>query len=76
MAAHSSVLAWEISQTEEPGGLQSMGSRKKKKEKKKKRSLASLQHKSQQIQQEKMQTYQRKIFLKSEGKPESAKLLP
>ena len=27
MAAHSSVLAWEIPQTEEPGGLQSMGSR-------------------------------------------------
>ena len=26
MAAHSSVLAWEISWTEEPSGLQSMGS--------------------------------------------------
>ena len=26
MAAHSSVLAWEIPWTEEPGGLQSMGS--------------------------------------------------
>ena len=25
MAAHSSILAWEIPQTEEPGGLQSMG---------------------------------------------------
>ena len=25
MAAHSSILAWEISWTEEPGGLQSMG---------------------------------------------------
>ena len=25
MAIHSSVLAWEIPQTEEPGGLQSMG---------------------------------------------------
>ena len=25
MATHSSVLAWEISWTEEPGGLQSMG---------------------------------------------------
>ena len=25
MAIHSSILAWEISQTEEPGGLQSMG---------------------------------------------------
>ena len=25
MAAHSSVLAWEIPWTEEPGGLQSMG---------------------------------------------------
>ena len=24
MATHSSILAWEISQTEEPGGLQSM----------------------------------------------------
>ena len=26
MATHSSVLAWEISLTEEPGGLQSTGS--------------------------------------------------
>ena len=26
MAAHSSTLAWEIPWTEEPGGLQSMGS--------------------------------------------------
>ena len=26
MATHSSVLAWEIPGTEEPGGLQSMGS--------------------------------------------------
>ena len=25
MATHSSVLAWEIPWTEEPGGLQSMG---------------------------------------------------
>jgi len=25
MATHSSILAWRISQTEEPGGLQSMG---------------------------------------------------
>ena len=24
MATHSSILAWEISRTEEPGGLQSM----------------------------------------------------
>ena len=28
MAAHSSILAWEIPWTEEPGGLQSMGSQK------------------------------------------------
>ena len=28
MAAHSGVLAWRISWTEEPGGLQSMGSKK------------------------------------------------
>ena len=28
MAAHSSVLAWEIPWTEEPGGLQSMGLQK------------------------------------------------
>ena len=28
MAAHSSILAWEIPWTEEPGGLQSMGSKK------------------------------------------------
>ena len=26
MAAHSSILAWRIPSTEEPGGLQSMGS--------------------------------------------------
>ena len=25
METHSSILAWEISQTEEPGGLQLMG---------------------------------------------------
>ena len=28
MATHSSILAWEISWTEESGGLQSMGSQK------------------------------------------------
>ena len=28
MAAHSSILAWQIPWTEEPGGLQSMGSRR------------------------------------------------
>ena len=28
MAAHSSLLAWEIPWTEEPGGLQSMGSQR------------------------------------------------
>ena len=28
MAAYSSILAWEIPWTEEPGGLQSMGSQK------------------------------------------------
>ena len=26
MASHSSILAWEIPRTEEPGGLQSLGS--------------------------------------------------
>ena len=26
LASHSSILAWRISWTEEPGGLQSMGS--------------------------------------------------
>ena len=26
MAVHSSILAWEIPRTEDPGGLQSMGS--------------------------------------------------
>ena len=29
MATHSSILAWEIPWTEEPGGLQSVGSKKK-----------------------------------------------
>ena len=29
MATHSSILAWEIPQREEPGGLQSMGSQKR-----------------------------------------------
>ena len=28
MSTHSSILAWEIRWTEEPGGLQSMGSEK------------------------------------------------
>ena len=28
MATHSSILAWEIPQTEGPGGLQSMGSQR------------------------------------------------
>ena len=28
MAAHASILAWEIPWTEEPGGLQSRGSQK------------------------------------------------
>ena len=28
MATHSSILAWEIPRTEEPGGLQFMGSQK------------------------------------------------
>ena len=28
MSTHSSILAWEIPWTEEPGGLQSMGSHK------------------------------------------------
>ena len=28
MAAHCSILAWKIPQTEEPGGLQSMGSQR------------------------------------------------
>ena len=28
MATHSSTVAWEIPRTEEPGGLQSMGSQK------------------------------------------------
>ena len=28
MATHSSILAWEFSWTEEPGGLQSMGSQR------------------------------------------------
>ena len=28
MVAHSSILAWEISWTEEPGGLQLMGSQR------------------------------------------------
>ena len=28
MAIYSSILAWRISQTEEPGGLQSMGTQR------------------------------------------------
>ena len=28
MATHSSIFAWEISRTEKPGGLQSMGSQR------------------------------------------------
>ena len=29
MATRSSILAWEMSRTEEPGGLQSMGSQRR-----------------------------------------------
>ena len=28
MATHSSILAWRVPQTEEPGGLQTMGSQR------------------------------------------------
>ena len=28
MATHSSILAWRVPETEEPGGLQSMGSQR------------------------------------------------
>ena len=28
MATHSSILAWEVPRTEEPGGLRSLGSQK------------------------------------------------
>ena len=28
MATHSNILAWEVPWTEEPGGLQSMGSQR------------------------------------------------
>ena len=28
MATHASILAWEMPRTEEPGGLQSMGSQR------------------------------------------------
>ena len=28
MAIHSSILAWKVPRTEEPGGLQSMGSQR------------------------------------------------
>ena len=33
MATHSSILAWKVPWTEEPGGIQSTGSQKKKKKK-------------------------------------------
>ena len=33
MATHSSILAWRLAQTEEPGGLQSMGLQKSLREK-------------------------------------------
>ena len=42
MVTHSSILAWEISWTKEPGKLQSMGSKKKKK--KIRNDLATKQH--------------------------------
>ena len=38
MATHSSILAWEIPWTEEPGELQSTGSRKSQAWQKKKKS--------------------------------------
>ena len=43
MATHSSILTWRIPQTEEPGGLQSMGSQSQTRLKR----LSSHAHKSQ-----------------------------
>ena len=43
MAAHSNILAWEMSWTEEPGGLQSMQSQRGG------HNLATKQHNQQQI---------------------------
>ena len=39
MATHSSILAWRIPGTEEPGGLPSLGSHRVKEKKKKKRYI-------------------------------------
>ena len=38
-APHSSILAWEISRTEEPGGPQSMGSQKSGRQQQKRNSV-------------------------------------
>ena len=42
MATHSSILAWRISWTEEPGGLQSMGSQKSRTQMKRLRTHARI----------------------------------
>ena len=41
MATHSSIFAWEISRTEKPGGLQSMGSQRVRHDRKWKRKWQS-----------------------------------
>ena len=48
MATCSSILAWKIPRTEEPGGLQSMGSQKVRRE-----SIAAAQHKELQLNSKK-----------------------
>ena len=44
MATHSSILAWKIPWTEEPGGLQSMGSRRVEHDRATKLSLSTFMH--------------------------------
>ena len=44
MATHSSILAWRIPWTEEPGGLQSMGSQRVRRDLATKTTTASKQH--------------------------------
>ena len=46
MATHSSTLAWEIPWTEEPGGLQSMGSQRAGHDRVSKQQQITLHHSS------------------------------
>ena len=60
MAIHSRILAWEISRTEEPGGLQSMGSQRGR------HNLATKQHQNPKARgsENRSETFQNLLMIK------------